>query len=568
MKVFRKIVLVLLLVLPAAIVYHENVSVGRAMVDDHWPQKLTLGDQNGIYVTFKEAIGIGTVPQGIKNGWLGVGYISLMGFYHKLSALWMTPNLDESFVFNGIFYIVLAVQILSLMMFRIARHQSPATDPIVIAISSAILIFSFFKLSTLLRFAWIPWSHYASACMGILCIWSFYEILQSQKTKWFFILGFFGFLFITTRRHEASAVLVAMLLTASFLVGHSFLRKKIKWDPRWVFKIGVLLVALLPAYGFVKYFSNNMPMNSHYAQLRAENSYIDQYMRVYPHMIPLRIVQTFVDPNFYSLNNKYEITTVMDHSFSFESFKMPMIYQIPILLYLLPAVLFALISLFFRKKTWSDPLSPALLALVLGFSTYSVITCGYLATAVWGGTHLQNGSVREFLFASLALLVAAGPGLALVVFKEDSGWKKWAYPLAGILLLPVLLGQVVFTNMWKLNMPSYTLESVQAEHQCSQGRCHVNFKFFLPGHREFQPPFQETIVNFNCPFGIDGKPLALGQAGITKLGPSFDFEVLNCPNPVDIEVYPLFLGYCGSGNPSLKISACSAGAQDPACKKL
>ena len=571
-QIVSKILILLFLLIPSYLVWETNYTETKKMVDIKWAQMLTGGDQHGIYVTFKEAMS-GEIPRGIKNGWLSVGYLSLMGFYHKISSLWTTPEIDTSYIFHGFIYSVLLALVSILFMYRVARHQSPNTNSVVIALTCALLWLLFFKLSAVLRFSYLPWSHYACGFIGMVFLWTCYEIFYTKKSSLYLLLGFSGCLFLFARRHEAIATFVAVAITFAYTVVRPLflnlqsesLLSQLKKDFRSLLKNMVFIGAgVLVSLLFIKYYSNWMPMNSHYEQQKVTNSYVAEYLKIYPQMIPLRIVQTFVDPNYYSYGNPYGVQSIVDTTYFLEHFSMPMLFQIPILLFLLPAGLLG-IYFFIKRKSWlTKNLEPAHISLLLGGLTFCVLTCGYLATAVWGGVHLKHGLVREFLFASLALLVGCGP--ALFASYPVSTKAKILLPLLGITFLPILLGQTVLANSKLYQLKSKHMAPIQSQYKCDDGKCNISFKYFFENGTEFSAPFNHIIVNQNCPLGIEGNPLALGEVGSTHMGPDFTFEVMKCAAAVNLEIYPLFTGYCGSGQPPLKFSMCPSRSVAPDCK--
>lgn len=573
--IVSRILILTFLLVPSFLIWQTSFTETQKMVTNNWAQKLTGGDQHGIYVTFKEAME-GQVPRGIKNGWVAVGYLSMIGFYHQASALWTTPNIENSFIFHGFIYSVLLGFVSILFMYRVARHQSPNSNPILIALSCALLWFAFFKLSATLRFSYLPWSHYASGFIGMCFLWLSYESIISRKRKWIFFAGFCGSLFFYTRRHEASAIFLAISISLFAISCHSFYlsykenNKFTQWvsnsfkflRPKFIPLIAGVVFSIL----FIKYFSNWMPMNSHYEQQRVTNTYVSEYLRIYPQMIPLRIIQTFIDPDYFSYGNKYTTEVIVDRSYGLDNFPMPMLLQIPILLYLIPAALIGFFILMRRKKFWETKISPSVLALLLGGLTFSIITCGYLATAVWGGVHLKHGLVREFILAVTALLVSCGPAMILGIFENQYSKKMWLIPLFGILIFPLGIGQSYFGNSNVLNLPSTHMGPIKSSYSCEDGLCHAELKYFFENGTEFKAPFNHIIINQHCPEGFKDNPLALGESGSTVMGPSFRFEIINCPSAVDVEVYPLFTGYCGSGLPPLKFSTCPNKGFAPNCK--
>ncbi len=565
-----RILVVILLLIAPYLVWQNNYTETKKMVDIKWAQILTGGDQHGIYVTFKEAFS-GEIPRGIKNGWLSVGYLSMMGFYHKISRLWTTPDIDASFISHSFAYSVLMALISILFMYRVTRHQSPNTNPAIIAFFCSLLWFCFFKLSAVLRFSYLPWSHYASGFVGLIFLWSCYEMFYQKKSYLYFLIGFSGCLFLFTRRHEAIATFLGVVITFSYILitlynsQNTSLANVLKKNAAYLFKnIAFFAVGIALSILFIKYFSNGMPLNSHYEQQKVTNTYVAEYLKIYPQMIPLRIVQTFIDPNYYSYGNPYGVQAIVDHTYYLENFSMPMIFQIPILLFLIPVGLFGF-YFFIKRKNWlSKSPEPAHISLILCGLTFCVITCGYLATAVWGGVHLKHGLVREFLFASLALLIGCGP--ALILSFPLSLKSKILLPLIGMIFLPILIGQTVLANSQLYEIKSKHMGPIQTQHTCDDGKCTISLKYFYENGAEFNAPFDHIIVNQNCPGGIEGNPLALGEVGSTHMGPNFTFEVMKCSTLVNIEIYPLFTGHCGSGQPPLKFTACPSKKLSPDCR--
>lgn len=564
-KAIQYFFILVLMLLPAAHIYDQTIDQLRFMHEDRWAEKLTIGDQHGIYVTYKDFKTKQGVPYGIENGWVGIGYLASIEFFHKLSSFWKVPEVDYTFLYNGFFYCLLSSIILFIFMYRVSRHQEDSFSKITTAILCAIYIIIFYQLSTLLKFSWIPWSHYAAAFFGLSFILFAFEFAIKASFLSAIGIGFFGTIFLLARRHEAVAVFVACLCSIALYCIPLF-RAKEKFFWKKSLKLGSwVVVGLLISIMSIKLLTNNLPFNSHYEQQRQSNTYVHEYLKLYPKMAFLRTVQTFFDPNYYSYGNDYEIKRISNAKFGTDTFAMPMIYQIPFLFYLVPVCFFALGFFYIKKKLYINRWPPAFLALCFGVSIFSAITMGYFSTAVWGGTHLKNGLVREFILSGLVLMAAAGPGLYLMAFSSRKYFKILILPIVGMIFLGNSLGQDVLLDQHSKNPFGNHMQPAKGSYECTNGHCKVSMRYFDMNGNAINPPFDETIVRFYCDSGIEGKPLALGEAGITLNGPEFSFDIIKCPEPVLISVYPLFFGYAGSGQPSLEFKECPSKELSPNC---
>jgi hypothetical protein len=195
---------------------------------------------------------------------------------------------------------------------------------------------------------------------------------------------------------------------------------------------------------------------------------------------------------------------------------------------------------------------------------------GYLSTAVIGGPHLTNGFVREFLLAILLLTAGTGPALYSYFSKEFKNKNlQWAIPVLGVTILCFIFGQVILPNSNIFEITSkHVLEKGITNFSCVNGNCHIHWEYFNQKNQKVIPPFDHVIVNQYCASGIEGKAIAGGESGLTRHGSDFDFPVEKCAVPVKIEVYPLFLGWCGTGSPSLKFITCSTGVDSQECKAM
>lgn len=568
MKIIRQLLIIIVLLIPSFLVYEANISKAREMVTIHHPN---MGDQNAIYDTVKTAFVDHKIPTEILNGWMPVGYLSLVGFYHKASVIWTMPDIYASYVYNGVLYGMLAALISVLLMYQVSIDQSPQSDRLKLALGCAAFWFALFWLSIILRFTWLPWSHYASAFVGISFVACFYQVLMRKKIAWLFLTAFFGCLFLYTRRHEAMAVFFASGVVGGLSFIIDLYNKKMSFRARSIL-IAVLVLALGvgAALLFISYFSEGMPFNSHYARLRELDSFINEYLKIYPETIPVRIIQTFFDPNFYSYGNAYQIHLIMRHSFSYDQFAMPMIFQLPILWFLLPLAFFTLGYALVKIKLWKQNIPPALVMFLLGFLSFSCLSCGYLSTAIWSGVHLKNGITREFILSVLLLGVGTGPALFLFISNQLKKERlMWLIPVGGVFLLAIAWGQLILpmqTEIVTFPAEHISLSQSKNSYHCENGICSIRINYVNEAGKTLVAPFDYVILNLNCPSGVKGNEDGITETGMTKRGQAFDFEVVNCAGPVTVAVTPLIEGYCGSGQaPQLSFTACASKQSSPKC---
>jgi hypothetical protein len=551
---------ILPLLLPALWVYLSNFATALNLALENSGTK-AIGDQQAIYQALQSALN-GNANSAITEGWMPSGYIALLGFYHQLSKLWGDASLDQTFFISGVLFGMLAAQISVLFMYRVAVDQSPISSHLHLAWASSVFWFAMFKLSGILRFLYLPWSHYASTFVALAFSYAFYEICNRSRSPWYLIATFSGTLFWLTRRHEAMAVFLVCSILCMFLIvtrtPDLFRTGSLRQHYRAILLKGSLaILGVLLAYGFVLVFAHGMPLNSHYAQQRLSNTWLNEYMKLYPQMIPLRIIQTFIDPNYFSFDNTYRVHPIVTGTFGTDDFSMPLIFQLPILLYLVPLALFVCGSIFVKTKARSWLSSPAERAFFIGFGSFVVLTSGYLATGVWGGAHLKHGLIREFILSILLLSIACGPGITLwLAARIRRKSLAWIIPTLGILVLPINLGQLMLPNT-EFEITSRHLSPIHAMYVCGESTCKIELDVRDRSNNAVTLPFDYNIVHFVCSSGFKGTMFTGVEAAVTVRGQKFDFEIPECADKLKVEIHPLFAGRCASGMQGLEFSICS-----------
>ncbi len=563
LKSLKVLLIVICLILPCYFVFQDNFAGAKHNLTQNSATFSNRDDQGEIYMAFKAAMA-GEVPDSVRSGYMATGYLSLIGFYHKLSGVWYTPSVDASFAYHGMAYAMAAALLSVLLMFRVGMVLNPVKNKLSLAFFSVLLWIIMYQLSTILRFNYIPWSHYAAAFCGVAFVFSFIEAMCNNRLLWYFAAAFSGILFANVRRHEAMAVFLACAVATAIMFGHYLFLKKNKIDFALLLKrITASISGAIFAVAFIYYFSNGMPMNGHYSQLRSQDTYIREYMSLNPKMIPLHLIQTFVDPNYYSYGNEYSFRRIILGGFSRSDFYMPLLMQLPILFYIIPLTLFASFTGIFLKRDWRTDSPMVGFAFLIGVGSFLTITLGYNATAVWGGTHNKYGLTREFILATLLLTIATGPGL--LQFVAQAFKKKrlaWLIPLVGISTLAIGVGQWLIPKYNWFELTSRHLNPKPTTNaKCINGQCEVKISFTDVRNQPLKRPFDDNIIKYDC-------GTRKYESGAFNLkGDAITFNVAACDKPVDYEIYALFTGYCGTGLPNLKFSACPNKAIAPTCEQ-
>ncbi len=565
MNRIKSIVILFLLLVPSVLVISINYQQAKFFVDTEWGSKLTEGDQFGTYVSIKKALS-GEISEQLERGWIPVGYLALVGFYHKLSNLWQEPNLEATFVYNNLFFTALAAFLSIWLMYRVALDQSPRSNRLLVCIGCNLVWLSMFYLSGILRFSFIPWTHHTAAFVGLSLITCLYYLFKTSKKRWYTGVSFFCFIFLYTRRHEALAVFLALFLVLSLV----YFQQNKNWslkNTQLINKLFFIFFGLLIGAGFVHYFSNGMPLNAQYSQLGKINSFLLHMLRMYPELIPIKFVQTFIDPNFLSFGIDYNIHSIYNKKFGMDDFGMPLFFQIPFLFFLLPFSLSAIIIIFVRIRT--TPLTtPAILLFLLGFFSFSVLTCGYLSAALWGGAHLKHGLIREFILSTLLLTIGSGPALYIWISESlNIKYLKYAIPAVGIFLFSFCFGQLYLPEKQSLTqIKSYHLSpESKAITECNKESCDSELFFqFANGLLLNPPPSQINVVQFTCNEGVPGQPLTDKDAAITIKGMKIRYNLIPCPSMLKVQIYPIFMG-TGQLIPIASFEACTSITTEAQC---
>jgi hypothetical protein len=121
------------------------------------------------------------------------------------------------------------------------------------------------------------------------------------------------------------------------------------------------------------------------------------------------------------------------------------------------------------------------------------------------------------------------------------------------------------TNLFIFSSKHLSSEN-KSSYSCNDGQCAVDMKFNSKiDATEIDPPSNINVVQMTCPDGIEGMPFADNDAGTTLRGQKISFDLIKCNSPVDVKIYPLFMGTC-QVRPLIQFKACTRGQSSNGCK--
>lgn len=517
--------------------------------------KLSWWDQSVFLKALQEVLA-GKPSWSVDNGLVGSGYITLGVLVTKLFSIDPKRSLvllnRFSFISTTLmfYWISLFLNYRALNQINIieksAKTNHKITASLVAFIYSLTLIFS----SNFVSFSDIPWSHFPASLMAMSCLLLIFYIEESYRhkknRKLLFELSGFGFLLgllvqIRTFEGIALALGIATWLSLLGLIYPLATIKRLKNSNG--FKLIKLMIVVSLSYS-ISFFTSMIVTNQKNINLLYQgltkieyDPILKEMYTTYPDIFPLKFIQLFIDPNFFSYNQNYEIESLV-FGFDFDSFQMPFLLQVPFLLYAMPAVIIILIISTYRrnlKVILKDS------SFVIPIITGLVLTVAYLGSPLFGSPHLKYGVVRNMMLVMWCLALVAGP------------WHFYPYVLpcrrrlllkrlVGLCSIPILVsvvyGQIIvqFTGFWEFE--KMHIEKIELDKTCRELTCSLNVISYNDQGQIIKIPNQRYIVAGICP--SSQKRMA------TTVNPDQSFTLLPCSERYQVDIYPINMGFAGT----------------------
>lgn len=492
----------------------------------------------------------------IENGVVGSGYTTLGVLVTQLTGVSPQAALvllnRFSFVSTVLVFFLLskiltiqglkAINLEGDVSYQI-KYISRKFSNLVAFIYTIILLFSAHFVS----FSDIPWSHFPAtllALLGILSILYLDNNLKKGNSKisllWLSIFGLSLGLLTQVRSFEGIALSISVIIWGFFVsvnvIKISGTKTYFKYIVRYL--LIVTLSFALTFYGSLLItHQNSVPLL--YASLKEQNPFAREIFTTYPDNFWVKFVQVFIDPNFFSINQSYQIKPLI-FGFEFDSWRMPFLLQIPSLMYSVPASFLLVIFLVIKRKrkAFVDP--SILIPLLVG----SILTLAYICSPTFGSPHLKYGVVRNMMLVSWCFALVASPGNFYPYLVPRDNLSVFLMPIILPIIVGIIYGQILVRAEF-IEFNYMHIKEIKLEQDCQQLTCSINVKTYNPKGKPIQPPYQRYIVTGSCP--STGKIMA---TTLSRQGQPF--TLLPCPESYTVDVYPINMGFAGT--PEIPIS--------------
>ena len=330
----------------------------------------------------------------IAENLIGPGYIATAAAIHTVTGL--SP--ENSLIALTRLSYVLAIAICLILVRVTVRRLIPAQAPASVSLSAQVAFTALVFAAGTWHWSDVPWSHFYAALLAV----GFYALRfgpARSSTLSFSLAGAVLALLALTRSFEFMAVVAAWLLAVGVLLAsrvHTLQRLSAR---KLAFGTGSFLLVLAAVYAvtgkrnsFLLYESGS---GENYGDLLPEE------VAVIPSLdlanLPLKAVQLFLDPCFYSLCSLHEYAGIR------AAWRQPLSIQLPALL-LIPLCVVAVGLLVVRasRRRERGRAAPRELQLVTEMTiAASGLTLGYLASSWASSSALRFGFARDFMLAAL-----------------------------------------------------------------------------------------------------------------------------------------------------------------------
>lgn len=461
-----------------------------------------------------------TIEQGIADertrALVGPAYIGLT--LATGSVFGVTP--DVALMLLSRLTFVACAGILSLVAIRDRAHSGPAMQFLLVAVGVLALV-----TSVWFRVFDVPWTHFvAAALLGAIVLVSLTRLPLAVRSV---LVGALAILLAQTRMFEALLALVAVALILPLAVFRHW--QAIRSRPVAALKASLLHVAL-PAIGggvigfvAVGLLSHNWSLYEQYGNQAG--------MVLAPQLAPIKAVQLFWDTCFATVCEFAPVLTVQPFSDSLDSWRQPLLLQLP---GLAAAAAGLLVLLVLRPiRTLQLPLGVWFAVLAAGGTVLA-----YVSGAPSGSPHLKYGFFRDFI-APMMLLICAFVAALATQRATDGRWgARLAVPL--VVFFAVLVGLTALRPVGLPQLTSAHVSQFRISSSCEGGVCSFGLAA-LDGGGEALP--YNDLAYVTC----ENRPMEKPLQRVSEL----QVEAADCPH---VSIVPIAAGvlYTPEGNSFLK----------------
>ena len=440
----------------------------------------------------------------IAENLIGPAYIATAAAIHTITRL--SPE-DSLIALTRLSY-VLAIAI-GLILIRVTvRRVTPAPPPASVSLSAQVGFTALVFAAGTWHWSDVPWSHFYAALLAV----GFYALRfgpARSSTLSFSLAGAVLALLALTRSFEFMAVVAAWALAVGVLY---VCRVRSPRRPDWrrlAFGAGSFLVVAGAVYAvtgkrnsFLLYESGS---GEQYGDLLPEE------VGVIPSLdlvhVPLKAVQLFLDPCFYSLCSLHEYAGI--HA----AWRQPLSVQLPALV-LIPLCIVAVGLLVARASRQRDaaPARTRELQLLMEMTiAASGLVLGYLASTWASSSALRFGFARDFMLAALLAGIVGVCVLTVWLYGavlrrgevRIPGTKRVLSPArscvaaTGVGTLVLMTAVVVARTHGLPQIESRHLASLEYRATCKAATCRIEIEATNPDGETVTIP-STSLLTFGC----------------------------------------------------------------------
>lgn len=509
-------------------------------------------DQSVFLTSLQQALS-GKSPDYVNQGLVGSGYIALGVLTTKIlgsqPAIALVALNRFCFISTALVFFLISHFLMGKVLSE-SRVLQDKLSSIKVNILATILAFSytiFLVLSSnFVAFSDIPWTHFPATLLTLICLLTIIYSLEGftkRKTiqyMWFSFLGS-ALGLLTQIRFFEGAVLIISIATWLFLVvlKNGICRTNIK---RLVFKVlpTTSLFFIITSY-LCLFISNTKNFHMLYLTFAKHNPSLKEATRIYLDNFPAKFIQLFVDTNFFNMNQSYTVQPII-FGFNLSSWRMPLLLQVPALIYIFPALIIILLLIIFIEKNLLGVVSVEIcLPLLVG----SGLILGYVSSAATGSPLLKYGFVRDFMAPTWCLALITGPWcfyryLHLVNIPIRNFILK-LFPIIPI-LIGIVYGQILIKSTSFFQFKDFHVQTVHVKPTCRNLECSIIVKMYNLKNQIIEAPRERYIINGLCPSTGE-------ERAVTLLSQNQHFTLPPCPDSYPVYVFPVNMGYTGSLEP-------------------
>lgn len=472
----------------------------------------------------------------IADSVVGPAYVGAAALLHELSGL--SPEDSLVALTRGSYALGVAC---ALVLVRALLGRLGTVPPMISLASQLVFLALVFAAGT---WYWsdVPWSHFFAAFLAV-ALYAVRFAPARMSLPRAAVAGILLALLAATRSFELIAVVLAWVMVALAL---AFLRvdRRALTVRHWLVGAVAFVAATAVVYvGTGKrdlffLYGNHLDRQSG----SLSGAEIGETPTISLGLVPVKLVQLFVDPCYLSLCSISDYETGGGNGSNLDLWSLPLAVQLPALL-LLPACVVAMAFLAVRlARRRSDADTAGFRPLAEMTVASAGIVVGYAGSTLTGASHLRYGFARDFILPALLTAIVAvvlGAALAWHVLERRRGKRVSAeivYVLAAVLIaFGVVAAATAARSSGLPRIEARHIGAVTYSARCSGRVCAVQVAATTTGGRSIGIPEASTLT-FGC--GSERPRFTVYVAGLTggvQLDPG-------CERPRLVSAWPTVMG--------------------------